>query len=130
MTLPEGTVALLCMVTVPTVSVAPVSAAVAAACVRPTTFGTAAEGRAFVAVVSVLLQPKSRQTQITPSAPRCQCDCLMNLNLAPLGCRAGSNCRRERTIANSTVYYSPRCDHCRPADPYLGSSATPLTQRH
>src|SRR5271167_4223052 len=86
MTLPEGTVALLCMVTVPTVSVAPVSAAVAAACVRPTTFGTAAEGRAFVAVVSVLLQPKSRQTQITPSAPRCQCDCLMNLNLAPLGC--------------------------------------------
>ena len=40
MTLPEGTVALLTVLTVPTVNPAPVIALVAAACVRPTTFGT------------------------------------------------------------------------------------------
>jgi hypothetical protein len=39
-TLPEGTVALLAVLTVPTVRPAPVSALVAPACVRPTTFGT------------------------------------------------------------------------------------------
>ena len=40
MTLPEGTVALWACVTAPTVSPAPVMAVEAAACVRPTTFGT------------------------------------------------------------------------------------------
>src|SRR5207253_2701783 len=39
-TLPEGTVVLDCIVTVPTVRPAPVMALVAAACVWPTTFGT------------------------------------------------------------------------------------------
>src|SRR5208282_2803946 len=89
MTLPEGTVALLWLVNIPSVRVAPVSAVVAAACVSPTTFGTVSEGSALVAVSSVLLQLASRPTQISPSTRRCQCDCLMNLNLAPWGCRAG-----------------------------------------
>ncbi len=40
MTLPEATVLLDCMVTVPSTSPAPVIALVAAACVSPTTFGT------------------------------------------------------------------------------------------
>jgi hypothetical protein len=40
MTLPEATVALDCMVTVPSVRLAPVIAVVADACVLPTTFGT------------------------------------------------------------------------------------------
>jgi hypothetical protein len=42
-TLPEGTVTLLAVLTVPSVSPAPVIALVAAACVRPTTLGTVAE---------------------------------------------------------------------------------------
>jgi hypothetical protein len=41
MTLPEATVALACIVTVPSVRPAPVMAVVAAAWVLPTTFGTA-----------------------------------------------------------------------------------------
>ena len=41
MTLPEGTVGLLAFVTAPSTRLAPVIAVVAAACVRPTTFGTA-----------------------------------------------------------------------------------------
>jgi hypothetical protein len=41
MTLPEATVLLDCGVTVPMVRPAPVMALVAAACVWPTTFGTA-----------------------------------------------------------------------------------------
>src|ERR1051325_25380 len=45
MTEPLGTVVLDCVVTVPTVSVAPVIAVVAATCVRPTTFGTVVCGR-------------------------------------------------------------------------------------
>src|SRR5580693_2359970 len=40
-TLPAATVLLDCVVTVPTVRPAPVIAVVAAACVNPTTFGTA-----------------------------------------------------------------------------------------
>src|SRR5204862_1870530 len=44
MTLPEATVLLDCIVTVPTVRPAPVMALVAAACVWPTTFGTATFG--------------------------------------------------------------------------------------
>lgn len=42
MTLPDGTVALVAIVTVPSVSPADVIAVVAAACVCPTTFGTVA----------------------------------------------------------------------------------------
>src|SRR6476661_8261457 len=42
---PPGTVVLDCVVIVPTVSVAPVIAVLAAACVRPTTFGTVVCGR-------------------------------------------------------------------------------------
>src|SRR5262245_31070783 len=45
MTVPAGAVALDCVVTVPTVRPAPVMAVVAAACVRPTTLGTATSGR-------------------------------------------------------------------------------------
>src|ERR1043166_4380099 len=45
MTLPAGTVRLVSVVTVPTASVAPVIAVVAAACVNPTTFGTVVCGR-------------------------------------------------------------------------------------
>ena len=43
-TLPDGTVALCWVVTVPSVSPAPVIAVVAAACVRPTTLGTSTNG--------------------------------------------------------------------------------------
>src|ERR1041385_3885339 len=45
MTDPLGTVVLDCVVIAPTVSVAPVIAVLAAACVRPTTFGTVVCGR-------------------------------------------------------------------------------------
>src|ERR1043166_4885793 len=45
MTLPAGTVRLVAVVTVPTASVAPVIAVVAAVCVNPTTFGTVVCGR-------------------------------------------------------------------------------------
>ena len=45
MTDPAGTVVLVAVVTVPSVSDALVIAVVAAACVRPTTFGTATCGR-------------------------------------------------------------------------------------
>jgi hypothetical protein len=45
----------------------------------------------FVAVLSVLLQLASKQTQIVVSALRSQCDCLLKLNLAPLyGATAGA----------------------------------------
>ena len=93
MTLPEGTVALLCIVTVPRVRPALVSAAVAAACVIPTTFGAATVGIGFVAVLSVLLQLASNPTNNRVSARRCQSECLMNLNLAPVcGARAPDAC--------------------------------------
>src|SRR5713101_2489739 len=45
MTEPAGTVVLEAVVTAPTVRFAPAIAVVAAACVRPTTFGTAPRGR-------------------------------------------------------------------------------------
>ncbi len=93
MTLPAGTVALLCIVTIPSLSPAAVSADVAAACVRPTTFGAATVGMDFVAVLSVLLQLASNPMNNRVSARRCQGECLLNLNLAPLcGARAPDAC--------------------------------------
>jgi hypothetical protein len=53
MTLPDATVALLAMVTVPTTSPAPVMDVVAAACVSPTTLGTATSGAAVTVKVTV-----------------------------------------------------------------------------
>jgi hypothetical protein len=91
MTLPVGTVALLCVVTIPSVSPAAVSAVVAPACVNPTTFGAATVGMGLVAVLSVLLQLASNPMNNSVSARPCQCECLLNLNLAPLyGATAGA----------------------------------------
>src|SRR5271155_1261626 len=85
MMLPTGTVALLCIVTVPSLSPAAVSAVVAAAWVSPTTFGAATVGMDFVAVLSTsLLQLASNPMNNKVSARLCQCECLLNLNLAPV----------------------------------------------
>src|SRR5277367_5290180 len=85
MTLPAGMLALLASVTVPSARPAPVSAAVAADWVSPTTFGTATVGMDFVAVLSTsLLQLASNPMNNKVSARLCQCECLLNLNLAPV----------------------------------------------
>src|SRR5271169_4986769 len=99
MTLPAGTVALLCIVTVPRVRPAPVSAVAAAACVSPTTLGAATVGMGFVAVLSVLLQLASNPMNNTASARRCQCECLLKLKLAPVCGALGARRMRTTTIA-------------------------------
>jgi hypothetical protein len=80
MTLPEGTVALLAMATVPSVSPAPVIAVVAAACVIPTAFGTVA---CAGAELFELLQPAMAQTQTRMNALRCQTGLLLKLTTTP-----------------------------------------------
>jgi hypothetical protein len=83
-TSPEATVELGCVVTVPTTSPAPVIAVVAAACVDPTTFGTATwlvplEMTRLTAEPTLTFVPATGDSLITSPEATVELDCVVTL---------------------------------------------------